>query len=91
MTQKLIPAESSESIAAVWQKLSEAEQRSAIDLISNIICDYYFSQRKGEKCCESECGEQDQTIPSSAESHSLHQAIHTDAGKGEHRKYQTAI
>jgi hypothetical protein len=59
MGSELIPVESSESIAAAWQKLSEAEQRSAIDLISNIICDYYFSQRKGEKCCESECGEQD--------------------------------
>jgi hypothetical protein len=59
MRSELIPVESSESIAAEWQKLSEAEQRSAIDLISNIICDYYFSQRKGEKCCESECGEQD--------------------------------
>jgi hypothetical protein len=59
MRSELIPVESSESIAAVWQKLSEAEQRLAIDLISNIICDYYFSQRKGEKCCESECGEQD--------------------------------
>jgi hypothetical protein len=57
MRSELIPVESSESIAAAWQKLSEAEQRSAIDLISNIICDYYFSQRKGEKCCESECGE----------------------------------
>ena len=57
MRQKFISAESSESIAAVWRELSEAEQRLAIDLISNIICDYYFSQKKGEKHCESECGE----------------------------------
>jgi len=59
MKQKLIPAESSESVTAVWQKLSKAEQQLAIDLISNIICDYYLSQKKGEKDHESNSGKQD--------------------------------
>ena len=61
MRQKFTSAESSESIAvtAVWQKLSEVEQQLAIDLISTIICDYYFSQRKGETCCEPEHRKQD--------------------------------
>ncbi|MHC4458680.1 MAG: hypothetical protein ACYS0I_16655 [Planctomycetota bacterium] len=47
MRQKTIPEESSKLTALVWQNLSKEEQQSAIDLISNIICDYYFSQKKG--------------------------------------------
>ncbi len=59
MSQKLISEELSEPITGVWQKLSEAEQRLAIDLMSNIIRDYYISQKKGENCCVPECRKQD--------------------------------
>jgi hypothetical protein len=59
MRHKLIPAESTDPIATVWQKLGKAEQQLAIDLISNIICDYYLSQKKGESDHESSRGKPD--------------------------------
>jgi hypothetical protein len=59
MRHKLIPAESTGPIATVWQKLGKAEQQLAIDLISNIICDYYLSQKKGESDHESNRGKPD--------------------------------
>ena len=59
MRQKLISAESPDSVITVWQKLDKAEQQLAIDLISNIICDYYFSKMKGESDHESKRGKPD--------------------------------
>ena len=46
MRQKLISVESSELIALVWQKTSKDQQQLAIDLITNLIRDYYLTQRK---------------------------------------------
>ena len=43
----------------IRQKLGKAEQQLAIDLISNIICDYYLSQKKGESDHESNRGKPD--------------------------------
>lgn len=59
MRQKLISTESPDPVTTVWQKLSKAEQQLAIDLISNIICDYYLSQKKGDSDHESNSGKPD--------------------------------
>ena len=59
MRQKPISAESPDPVTTVWQKLGKAEQQLAIDLMSNIICDYYFSQKKGESDHESNRGKPD--------------------------------
>jgi len=53
MKRKLISKESSELIAQVFKKLSKEEQQLAVDLIANLVCDYYLSRKKGGSQYES--------------------------------------
>ncbi len=78
-------------IAQVWQKLSSENQQLAIDLIANLVSDYYLSQRKGVDTDESFGRKQDSTDSSVPNRYHLHQTVNANAGQRKHTKHQTAI
>lgn len=80
-----------ERIAFVWQELSSENQQLAIDLIANLVCDYYWSQSKGGSPDDSFARKQDSTDSSVKNRYHLHQTVNAHAGQRKHTEHQAAI
>lgn len=48
MKTQQVKEKSPPSMTTVWHQLPQQAQQLAVDLIANLVSDYYWSQKKGE-------------------------------------------